>query len=142
MKEIFQVCLCCNHSVMILISSSSLLQSFSYDFNILDFSESEEDHLQIVRFAYETLHDGKTDELCDGKTDEIKGMLYYPSSPEALLLIDLENFVDKKYEESITKKDIAMLGPKRIFCYKDYSINPVESIDIATSRNSDSLMKT
>ena len=50
-----------------------LLQSFSYDFNILDVSESEEDHLKIVRFAYEALHDGKTDELYDGKTDESKG---------------------------------------------------------------------
>lgn len=98
--------------------------------------------MQIVRFAYETLHDGKTDELCDGKTDESKGMSHYSSSPEPLLLSDLENFIDEKYQESLTKKDIAILGPKRIFCYKDYSINPLESIDITTSRKSDSLRKT
>ena len=102
---------CCNHSIMILISSLSLLQSLSYDFNILDVSEREEDHLKIVRFAYEALHDGKTDELYDGKTDESKGMLYCPSPPETLLLSDLETFIGKKYEETVTEKDIVILGP-------------------------------
>lgn len=92
---------CCNHSIMILISSLSLLQSLSYDFNILDVSESEEDHLKIVRFAYEALHDGKTDELQNEKTDGIKGILYCRSSTETPLLSDLEKFIDKKYEERL-----------------------------------------
>ena len=41
------------------ISSLSLLQSFIYDFNILDFLEKEVYNLQIDRSGYEALHDGK-----------------------------------------------------------------------------------
>lgn len=41
------------------ISISSLLQTFSYDLNILDFLENEEDNPQIDRFGCEVLPNGK-----------------------------------------------------------------------------------
>ena len=48
----------------------------------MDFMQNEEDNLQIDRFGYEALHDGKTDELQNEKTDGIKGILYCRSSSE------------------------------------------------------------
>ena len=42
----------------------------------MDFMQNEKDNLQIDRFDYEALHDGKTDELQNEKTDGIKGILY------------------------------------------------------------------
>ena len=67
----------------------------------MDFMQNEKDNLQIDRFDYGALHDGKTDELQNEKTDGIKGILYCRSSTETPLLSDLEKFIDKKYEERL-----------------------------------------
>ena len=42
-----------------------LLQPFSYDFNILELLQNEQDDLQTNRAAYEVMDDGKVDELYD-----------------------------------------------------------------------------
>ena len=117
------------------ISSLSLLQSFSYVFNILDFIQNEEGNLQIDRFGYEAVQ--------NEKTDEEKGMLCCPSSLETPLLSDLEKFINKKYEETTTTKDFVILDPKRILHDKDCNtsygafINHVKSIGIITAPNTD-----
>ena len=80
--------------------------------NTLEFLQNEKDNLRIDRAAYEALHDGKADELYDIERKE---------SMLTAFLGEVENFIDKENEKTVTKGDIVILDCKQKFRDEDNS---------------------